>query len=31
VNSAQQFDANGAMPAKEMTPKAPALDPKPKQ
>lgn len=31
VNSAQQFNENGAMPAKEMTPKAPGLDPKPKQ
>jgi hypothetical protein len=31
MNSAQQLDENGAMPAKEMTPKAPGLDPKPKQ
>jgi hypothetical protein len=31
MNSAQQLDENGAMPAKQMTPKAPGLDPKPKQ
>ena len=31
MNSAQQLNENGAMPAKEMTPKAPGLDPKPKQ
>jgi hypothetical protein len=31
MNSAQQFKENGATPAKEMIPKAPGLDPKPKQ
>jgi hypothetical protein len=31
MNSAHQFNERGAMPAKEMTPKAPGLDPKPKQ
>ena len=31
MNSAQQLDENGAMPAKQTTPKAPGLDPKPKQ
>ena len=31
MNSAHQFNENGAMPGKEMTPKAPGLDPKPKQ
>lgn len=31
VNSAQQLNQNGAMPAKDMTPKTPGLDPKPKQ
>jgi hypothetical protein len=31
VNSAQQLNENGAMPAKDMTPKTPGLDAKPKQ
>jgi hypothetical protein len=31
VHSAQQLNENGAMPAKDMTPKTPGLDPKPKQ
>jgi hypothetical protein len=31
VNSAQRLNENGAMPAKDMTPKTPGLDPKPKQ